>query len=98
MAAKEFVNDAIAHNHIVVFSKTDCGYCKMTKEIFDKLKANYTAIELNNRDDMDDIQNALEEITGARSVPRVFISGKFIGGGSDIKKLNTSGKLVEMIK
>lgn len=33
MAAKEFVNDAIAHNHIVVFSKTDCGYCKMTKEV-----------------------------------------------------------------
>ena len=32
---------------------------------------------------MDDIQDALAEITGARSVPRVFVGGAFIGGGDD---------------
>jgi hypothetical protein len=39
--------------------------------------------QLDQRDDGDAIQAALAEITGGRSVPRVFIGGKFIGGGDD---------------
>lgn len=35
---------------------------------FDKLKATYKSIDLDKREDMDDIQDALEGITGARSV------------------------------
>lgn len=33
--------------------------------------------------DMSTIQDALLEITGARSVPRVFINGVFYGGGDE---------------
>lgn len=33
MAAKQFVKDAIAHDHIVLFTKSDCGYCDMVKEV-----------------------------------------------------------------
>ncbi|VVC44250.1 Hypothetical protein CINCED_3A025184 [Cinara cedri] len=67
MAATQFVKDAIAHDPIVIFSKSDCGYCQMAKECFDKLKASYKSIDLEKREDMDDIQDALEEITGARA-------------------------------
>lgn len=30
-----------------------------------------------------DFQGHMKELTGARSVPRVFFQGKFIGGGDD---------------
>ena len=33
--------------------------------------------------DMAAIQDALLEITGARSVPRVFVKGNFYGGGDE---------------
>jgi len=36
-------------------------------------------------DDGSDIQNALEEITGQRSVPNIFIAKKHIGGNSDLQ-------------
>jgi glutaredoxin 3 len=52
---------------------------------------------LDKRDDTDDFQNILEEITGARSVPRVFVKGEFLGGGTDIKKLHQSGELVKKL-
>ena len=39
------------------------------------------APQLDGRADMDDIQDALKDITGARSVPRVFVGGQFVGGG-----------------
>lgn len=33
MEATQFVKDAIAHDSIVIFSKSDCGYCQMAKEV-----------------------------------------------------------------
>lgn len=69
----------------------------MAKEVFEKLQKSFTAIELDNRDDGDSIQDVLGEITGARSVPRVFINGEFVGGGTDVKALYESGKLEKML-
>ena len=54
-------------------------------------------LEIEGRPDMDEIQDKLLELTGARSVPRVFINGKFVGGGSEMKALKESGKLQELI-
>lgn len=31
-------------------------------------------------------------------MPRVFINGKFVGGGEDVEKLMSSGKLIKLIK
>ena len=48
--------------------------------------------------DCDAIQNYLQTLTGERSVPRVFVAGKFIGGGSDVRALQDQGKLVPLLK
>lgn len=55
-------------------------------------------MELDNRDDGNAIQDVLLDLTGARSVPRVFIDGEFIGGGDDTAALASSGKLAIMLK
>lgn len=61
--------------------------------MFESLKKSYTAIELDNREDAQDIQDVLGEITGARTVPRVFLNGECLGGGTDVKKLFDNGEL-----
>lgn len=38
------------------------------------------------------------EVTGARSVPRVFIGGKFIGGGDDTVRLFENGELKNLLQ
>ena len=57
----------------------------MAKQVFDKMNKKYLAIELNERDDGDEIQSVLGEMTGARTVPRVFVNGVCLGGGTDVK-------------
>ena len=47
---------------------------------------------------MDDIQNELASRTGARSVPRVFIDGAFIGGGDETAAMAKSGELQKMLE
>lgn len=50
-------------------------------------------VELDERDDGDAIQDYLGKITPGRSVPRVFVGGKFIGGGDDTAALHARGDL-----
>ncbi|TMW47029.1 hypothetical protein DOY81_007889 [Sarcophaga bullata] len=89
----QFVQNAIKDNKVVIFSKTYCPYCTMAKDQFKKLKVNIVTIELDQRDDGDEIQTILGQITGSRTVPRCFIDGKFIGGGTDVKKMYEQGTL-----
>ena len=39
----------------------------------------------------------MKEKTGARSVPRVFVDGKFIGGGDDIAAKSNNGSLKKLL-
>ncbi len=45
----------------------------------------------------DAIQDVLLQLTGGRSVPRVFIKGKFIGGGDDTAALARNGGLAKLL-
>ncbi|KAH8232857.1 hypothetical protein KR026_001095 [Drosophila bipectinata] len=88
-----FVRDTIQNNKVVIFSKSYCPYCSMAKEQFRKLEVKAYVVELDQRDDGNEIQAVLGEMTGARTVPRCFIDGKFIGGGTDVKRLYEQGIL-----
>ncbi|KAH0825964.1 hypothetical protein J3R83DRAFT_7559 [Lanmaoa asiatica] len=46
--------------------------------------------KLDSRDDGNEIQDYLKKKTGARSVPRTFISGEFVGGNDDLQSKSTS--------
>ncbi len=43
------------------------------------------------------VQDALMKLTGGRSVPRVFVDGKFIGGGDDTAAMARDGRLKAML-
>ncbi len=50
-----------------------------------------------NESNMNVIQDYCKELTGARSVPRVFVNGQFIGGCDDTEKLDNENKLKPLI-
>mmetsp|Transcript_36156 Transcript_36156/g.44234 ORF Transcript_36156/g.44234 Transcript_36156/m.44234 type:complete len:97 (+) Transcript_36156:97-387(+) len=93
----DFVKSEIAANDVVVFSKSYCPYCKKTKALFDGKKVEYKAIELNQIDNGQEIQNALLELSGQRTVPNVYIKGEHLGGNDDTHAAAASGKLDEML-
>lgn len=70
----------------------------MAKEQFEKLNFPYLAVELDNRGDGSLIQTILGEITDASTVPRVFVDGKFIGGGTDLERMGKNGELKRLLK
>ncbi|XP_074596860.1 glutaredoxin-1-like [Brevipalpus obovatus] len=99
-SVKLFVDEAISKHKVCVFSKTYCPYCKKAKEIISKYKikdGQLDWIEVEKRPDCAQIQAYLKELTGASSVPRVFVDGKCIGGCDDTTAADSSGKLMTLL-
>ena len=54
-------------------------------------------VQLDSDNDCEEIQQIMATMTGGRSVPRVFIDGKFIGGGDETTAAAADGSLAKMI-
>lgn len=84
---------------VVTYTVDYCPFCIKAKKLF-----NEKGIEFEDHDiTMNETEGRakLGEMTGIEgrvSVPQIFIDGKHIGGYSDLKQLNESGKLDEMLK
>jgi len=94
----EVIKEMVSNNKVVVFSKSYCPYCTKAKKALQDVGASFEVLELDKRSDCGEFQDELAKITGGRSVPRVFINGKFIGGGDETAQLKKEGKLKQMIE
>ena len=63
-----------------------------------ELNVPFEVMELDQRSDGGEIQVQLHKITGARTVPRVFVNGSCIGGADDTKALHLKGKLMPLVE
>ncbi|CAF0880519.1 unnamed protein product [Adineta steineri] len=101
LSVSDHIQQLIKKYPVMVFSKSYCPYSKKAKSILSRYKLgnNYHVLELDQLPSKADAyQDELGKLTGARSVPRVFIGGKFIGGGDDTSALEKRGELVKLLK
>ncbi len=97
---KDFINKEVSASNVVVFSKSYCPYCKATKQLFQKPEFKGVSVavhELDRRADGDAIQATLLDLTGQRTVPSVWVGGKFLGGNSETQSAYGSGQLKTML-
>ena len=92
-----FVRKTIASHSIVIFSKSYCPYCKRAKKVFQDLGEKPFVIELDQREDGSQIQDALNELVKKRTVPQVFIDGDHLGGSDDTQEAFRSGRLKKIL-
>lgn len=93
----DFVNKAIADNDVVVFSKTVCPHCKRAKAKLDELQIAYLTIEIDGLPRPAAVASALIQMTGRKTVPNVFVSGKSIGGADETVKMADAGALKQLL-
>ncbi|XP_053301233.1 glutaredoxin-1 [Pleuronectes platessa] len=99
--AQQFVQTKIKGDKVVIFIKPTCSYCIMAKDVLVKYKfkpGHLECIDISDRSDMGSMQDYFLELTGERTVPRVFIGEECIGGGSDVAALHKNGKLEGMLQ
>mmetsp|Transcript_35149 Transcript_35149/g.83965 ORF Transcript_35149/g.83965 Transcript_35149/m.83965 type:complete len:110 (+) Transcript_35149:144-473(+) len=94
----EFLKNTIASSEVVVWSKSYCPYCARTKNLLSERNIDAKVFELDQMDNGAELQAALLEMSGQRTVPNVFVKGEHLGGSDDTQAAARSGKLDEMLK
>ncbi|KAM9983371.1 hypothetical protein ACTFIY_000085 [Dictyostelium cf. discoideum] len=95
----QYVQKLIDDNKLIIFSKTYCGFSKRIKQLFKTIDGvTPMIIELDIIDDGTEIQSILSGISNIRTVPQLFINGKFIGGNDATQQLHSEGKLIPLLK
>mmetsp|Transcript_20716 Transcript_20716/g.57516 ORF Transcript_20716/g.57516 Transcript_20716/m.57516 type:complete len:117 (+) Transcript_20716:433-783(+) len=69
-----------SENPIIVYSKTTCPFCMEVKNLFKNIGVEPTVVEIDQLEDGPDVQAALMDVSGSRTVPQIFIGGNFVGG------------------
>ncbi|KAI6119739.1 thioredoxin-like protein [Pisolithus croceorrhizus] len=98
-SARDFVEDTINNNKVVIFSKSYCPYCAETKQLFRSKFPNIPVkvIELDGRPDMTAIQDYIKEKTDKRTVPQTFISRQRLGGNDDLYAAYEAGEVQRLL-
>ncbi|XP_043292024.1 glutaredoxin-1-like [Cervus elaphus] len=101
--AQAFVNSNIQSGKVVVFIKPTCPYGRRIQDSgflsqlpFKQGRLEFVNITANG--DTNEIQDYLQQLTGARTVPRVFIGKECIGGCTDLVNMHERGELLTRLK
>ena len=87
-------------NKVVIISQAGSTHCMKVIQILESYKIQKESIavlDIDNRIDMDEILDYMQKMTGARTVPRVFINGLCIGGKVETVAAHNSGKLKDLL-
>ena len=85
--AQAFMNSKIQSGKVVVFIKPTCPYCRKTQELLSQLPFKQGLLEfvaITAASNTSEIQDYLQQLTRARTVPQVFIGKECIGGYTDL--------------
>jgi len=89
---------------VVIYTKTNCSYSKKAKSLLDQEKLGYKERDLQqlegkfNDREYEDYYNGLIKKTNIKTVPQIFVCGKFIGGFDDLEALKNKRKLLDMVE
>ncbi|KAG7160028.1 Thioredoxin reductase 1- cytoplasmic-like [Homarus americanus] len=93
----QVVENSIKENKVMVFSKSYCPFCHKVKDLLNQLNVEYTTLELDQIENGSEVQHALTEISGQRTVPNVYINGEHLGGADKTFDTHAKGELLPLI-
>ena len=85
---------AVVEPVVKVYIKRGCPYCRAALELLRERDIPFTEIDYS---DNHDLRRAIRGQTGRKTSPHVFIHGKSIGGYDELRELDVSGALKDML-
>lgn len=83
-------------SNIVIYTQPFCGYCAAAKHLLKSKGATWTEIDIAGdikiRDEM------IKKSGGQYTTPQIFINAKYIGGFSDLSRLDADGNLDALLR
>ena len=91
----EINKSSLSTAKVVVYYKTKCPYCIMTKNLLDRMDIKYQYVDITNDEKM---KKKLTTETGQTTVPYIFIDNQLIGGYKQLVEMKNNGALLDIAK
>ena len=82
-------------SQVSLFSKPNCNYCARAKAVFKRVNINFQEYDVTENQRNAD---ASVYLSGAATVPQIFIGNYHINGAEDLEKLEKSGRLTKLLE
>jgi cysteine synthase len=87
---------------VTMFALEWCEFCWSVRKLFERLNVpcrvlSLDAVEFQSEDRGGRIRAVLRQLTGAPTIPQVFIGGQHVGGCTDVFEAYRSGRLHEQL-
>ena len=95
-AARRLVADAISGNKVVTFAFDSCEFCWTLKKLLAAIGVDCTQVDIDQPKYEcyeGRIRAAIQEMSGAKTFPQLFIGGEFYGGAVDVVLAWKKGEL-----
>jgi len=103
--ALEFLDQATndPDNAVILFALEWCEFCWSVKKMFAEYEIPYRSIDLDSVAYQDDnlggkIRKAIEQRTGQKTIPQIYIGGKHVGGASETFDACRDGSLAKILE
>ena len=80
---------------VKIYTTPYCAYCVRAKRLLERKGVSYQEIDVAGDDEA---RIALEERTGRRTVPQIFIGEDHVGGSDDLHDLEEQCKLDALLQ
>jgi cysteine synthase len=90
-------------NPVVLFALEWCEFCWSVRKMFAHYAIPYRAVDLDSvayqKDDQGGkIRKAIEQRTGLKTIPQIFVGGEHIGGATEVFDAFRDGRLQELLE
>ncbi|MDH3612726.1 MAG: cysteine synthase A [Gammaproteobacteria bacterium] len=103
--ALEFLDQAThdPDNPVVLFALEWCEFCWSVRKMFAEYEIPYRSIDLDSVAYQEDnkggkIRKALEQRTGLKTIPQIYVGGKHLGGASETFDACKDGSLAKLLE
>ncbi len=81
-----------------MYTMSTCSYCKLAKELLSEYGVTPEEIVINaDPTKLQELITEMQEKTGLRTVPQIFINDHHVGGYDNLKALHDSGELKTLL-
>ena len=81
---------------IIMYSGPMCNFCEAAKRLLERNKLKYEVIDISADESLRD--EMIKKSNGKRTIPQIFFDDNHIGGYQELRALEKSGELNNLVK
>ena len=82
--------------NIIMYTGPMCNFCDAAKRLFSRNNIKYQEIDISTKDGLMD--EMIKKSNGKRTIPQIFFDNLHIGGYQELRNLEKTGKLNNLLK